>query len=44
MEVAVNRPEGVRSLLLAVALVGEISRRAVVGKVREGFKQTCPWE
>jgi hypothetical protein len=39
-EVAVNQPEEVRLPLLAVASVGERSRRTVVGMVREGLKQT----
>jgi hypothetical protein len=42
-EMAVNRLEGVRLLLLAIALVGERSRRVVVGMVGEGLKWTCRW-
>ena len=44
IDVRVDRPEGVRLPLLAVALVGERSRKAVVGMVREGLKQACHWE
>jgi hypothetical protein len=43
-EVAVDRPEGVRLPLLAVALVGERSRRVVVSMVEEGLKLMCCWE
>ncbi len=43
-EVAVNRPEGVRSPLLAVALVEERLERVVVGMVGEGLKRTCRQE
>ncbi len=43
-KVAVDRPEGVRLLLLAMAPVGERLRRGVVGMVKEGLKWTCRQE
>jgi hypothetical protein len=44
MEVAVDWPEQVRLPLLAVAPVGEKSRKAVMGMVREALKWTCHQE
>jgi hypothetical protein len=43
-EVAVDRPEGVRLLFLAVAPVGERLMRAVLSMVGEGLNWTSCWE
>ncbi len=40
-EVVVDRPKRVRLPLLAMAQLGERSRRVVVGMMEEGLKQTC---